>query len=200
MNLHDVAKRIWQAPATDSFRSRGGDRKDEMGLDQQARNLWAAPASSLANYDEPPESFKARGEALKKRGYPAQGVNLSQQSSTFQSPLPALQTPPDGVPSSEWRPTSRRLFRSATLHVKPRHIRRWLKRGNWRKRRLNPLFVEWLMLWPAGHALCDSWETELFLWRLRMLTVLSRLPLAYAQWIWKPSLRKSSESDQLTLL
>lgn len=27
----------WQTPATDSFRSRGGDRKDEMGLDQQAR-------------------------------------------------------------------------------------------------------------------------------------------------------------------
>jgi hypothetical protein len=31
----DVA--MWQTPATDSFRSRGGDRKDEMGLDQQAR-------------------------------------------------------------------------------------------------------------------------------------------------------------------
>src|SRR4029434_7062682 len=28
---------LWQTPATDSFRSRGGDRKDEMGLDQQAR-------------------------------------------------------------------------------------------------------------------------------------------------------------------
>ena len=29
---------LWQTPGTDSFRSRGGDRKDEMGLDQQARN------------------------------------------------------------------------------------------------------------------------------------------------------------------
>ncbi len=28
---------LWQTPATDSFRSRGGDRKDEMGLDQQER-------------------------------------------------------------------------------------------------------------------------------------------------------------------
>lgn len=27
----------WQTPASDSFRSRGGDRKDEQGLDQQAR-------------------------------------------------------------------------------------------------------------------------------------------------------------------
>jgi len=33
---------IWQTPATDSFRSRGGDRKDEMGPDQQART-WPTP-------------------------------------------------------------------------------------------------------------------------------------------------------------
>lgn len=37
------AAELWQTPATDSFRSRGGDRKDEMGLDQQARMLWATP-------------------------------------------------------------------------------------------------------------------------------------------------------------
>lgn len=33
------ATRQWQTPATDSFRSRGGERKDEMGLDQQARSF-----------------------------------------------------------------------------------------------------------------------------------------------------------------
>lgn len=32
----------WQTPATDFFRSRGGDRKDEMGLDQQSR-FWRTP-------------------------------------------------------------------------------------------------------------------------------------------------------------
>ena len=36
---------IWQTPATDSFRSRGGERKDEMGLDQQVRN-WATPRAT----------------------------------------------------------------------------------------------------------------------------------------------------------
>lgn len=36
---------IWQTPATDSFRSRGGDRKDEMGLDQQARAMFPTPAA-----------------------------------------------------------------------------------------------------------------------------------------------------------
>lgn len=34
----------WQTPATDIFRSRGGDRVDEMGLDQQAR-FWPSPQS-----------------------------------------------------------------------------------------------------------------------------------------------------------
>lgn len=32
----------WQTPAADSFRSRGGDRREEMGLDQQAR-FWPTP-------------------------------------------------------------------------------------------------------------------------------------------------------------
>lgn len=43
--LTDATIDLWQTPATDSFRSRGGDRKDEQGLDQQARG-WATPTSS----------------------------------------------------------------------------------------------------------------------------------------------------------
>jgi len=39
------AAELWQTPAVDSFRSRGGDRKDEMGLDQQARIAWVTPTS-----------------------------------------------------------------------------------------------------------------------------------------------------------
>lgn len=48
----------WQTPGVDSFRSRSGDRKDEQGLDQQART-WPTPnvpnggrSSSVSNYDE----------------------------------------------------------------------------------------------------------------------------------------------------
>lgn len=40
--LTDATMDLWQTPATDSFRSRGGDRKDEQGLDQQAR-VWPTP-------------------------------------------------------------------------------------------------------------------------------------------------------------
>ena len=39
---------LWQTPATDSFRSRGGERKDEMGLDQQARLMLRLDAQSVA--------------------------------------------------------------------------------------------------------------------------------------------------------
>ena len=42
--LDEATEQRWQTPATDSFRSRGGDRKDEMGLDQQARGF---PSSLL---------------------------------------------------------------------------------------------------------------------------------------------------------
>lgn len=38
----EVVARQWQTPGADSFRSRGGDRVDEMGLDQQARR-WPSP-------------------------------------------------------------------------------------------------------------------------------------------------------------
>lgn len=40
-----MATQQWQTPATDSFRSRGGDRKDEQWLDQQARAHWPTPRS-----------------------------------------------------------------------------------------------------------------------------------------------------------
>ena len=53
--LDEATEQHWQTPATDSFRSRGGDRKDEMGLDQQARvfpssrpDQEAAPSGSAS--------------------------------------------------------------------------------------------------------------------------------------------------------
>jgi hypothetical protein len=42
---------------------------------------------------------------------------------------------------------------------------------------LNPLFVEWLMGWPAGWTLFACSETELSHFRLRMRSALSRIAL-----------------------
>jgi hypothetical protein len=55
------------------------------------------------------------------------------------------------------------------------------------RRRLNPLFVGWLMGWPIGHALCACSATEFTLWQQHMRGALSRLPMASGPWIWRPS-------------
>lgn len=56
---------LWQTPATDSFRSRGGDRKNEMGLDQQARR------SELARPTPKSRDFRsAEGDAGMMRQSP----------------------------------------------------------------------------------------------------------------------------------
>ena len=66
-------------------------------------------------------------------------------------------------------------------------VRRLSRKENFRKRRLNAVFVEWLMAWPPGHALCDCLETEFILWQQHMRGALSALPLASGAWIWLPT-------------
>ena len=68
--------------------------------------------------------------------------------------------------------------------VSPTVRRRWLRRGTWRRRRLNAWFVEWLMAWPDGHALCRCSETAFTHWQRDMRGALSALPTAYGPWIW----------------
>ena len=97
---------------------------------------------------------------------------------------PAQRKWTSGVSPSIWRPISRRLLRSATSQVSPTSLRRWLRQGAWKKRRLNPLFTEWLMAWPPGHALCDCSETGFIHWQQHMRGALSALPLDSGQWIF----------------
>jgi hypothetical protein len=97
----DVNQGLWQTPATDSFRSRGGDRKDEMGLDQQARLAWATPRSS------------DWGRASNVRiNDPTKRFQLQEQVE-FPSSLPAPPTQPDGANSSPNAPGSRRRLNPA---------------------------------------------------------------------------------------
>lgn len=112
---------------------------------------------------------------------------------------PAQRTWTSGVPSSMWRPISRLLFRSAMSSVSPTVRRRWLRKGSWRKKRLNPSFVEWLMAWPPGHALCDCSGTAFTLWQQDMRGALSQLPTASAPWIWQPPEEAAEKPEQMTL-
>jgi DNA (cytosine-5)-methyltransferase 1 len=79
--------KIWQTPATDSFRSRGGDRKDEMGLDQQARH-WPTPQTA----DDQRKATKASHQMMLS--------NLAPHWSP-ECPSPPLQVIRDGPISSK---------------------------------------------------------------------------------------------------
>jgi hypothetical protein len=147
----------WQTPGTDSFRSRGGDRQNEMGLDQQAR-FFPMPAArdyrtpnqhpyqdrggrakgeQLQNFVEhhwptpaacSPNSFRGKGQNPEKRKTQGHTVDLQDAVSVFSLPGPPI---PDGPTSSPPGQTSRR--------------------------RLNPRFVEWLMGFPVGWTeLCET--------------------------------------------
>ena len=178
-DLQETAQAIWQTPATDSFRSRGGDRKSEMGLDQQARSLWATPASR----DHKGENSADHVQTATGRAHMGQLPN--QVAHAFQSPRPDPPTPTHGAMSCEWRPISRQLFRYAMSNAPATTQRRWLRKGAWRKRRLNPLFVEWLMGWPREHGLCASTATAFTRWRRLMRGELCRIPWACAPWIFE---------------
>ena len=134
-NLSDVSE-MWQTPATDSFRSRGGDRKDEMGLDQQARLQWTTPNARDWKSEEGCE-----GNNYDRSPNPSRQVYLSS--------LPAPPTPRDGETCSSDGPGSRRRSASTTSTdsegspVSQRDPRLFQKR-------LNPYFVELLMGLPAG--------------------------------------------------
>jgi hypothetical protein len=101
----------------------------------------------------------------------------------FTHPAPAIT--PDGQRCSHHAPISRPLWASMIASHGRVISRRILKARA--RRRLNPLFVGWLMGWPIGHALCACSATEFTLWQQHMRGALSQLPMASGPWIWRPS-------------
>lgn len=71
----------WQTPSTDSFRSRGGDRKNEMGLDQEAR-LWQTPRAS------PGENRTTKPTPSQIAG--THGMSLAAEVSTWPTPTASI--------------------------------------------------------------------------------------------------------------
>lgn len=200
--LTDKAE-MWQTPGTDSFRSRGGDRKDEMGLDQQARLLWKTPgtdepgvsASRLVTKDGAPwrggeRAYDAENGRLAQTGLP-QMVEI--YPSTHLSPKMHW---PGREPSGALQ-ISLRLYRQAISVAPPSVLRRWSRRGDWKKRKLNPLFVEWLMGWPTGLSLCDCSAMEFSRWSRHMRSELSSMPMASTPSIWNPP---TETPEQMELL
>lgn len=159
-------------------------RKVTVGLENQA-TMWGTPRGSDGEKGGPNMAFGAGGTPLPAQAAkwptPASRDHKGENSAdhlkngtgrlhldqlpnavAFLFSHPDQETLPHGRPSFEWRPISRRLFRLAMSSASPTTVRRWLRMGAWRKRRLNPCFVEWLQGFPTGHALSGYWETQSF--------------------------------------
>lgn len=68
----------WQTPGADSFRCRGGERKDEMGLDQQARSMmWRTPTD---------DSNRGGAQDPAKRSEGGHAINLQDQALVWSTP------------------------------------------------------------------------------------------------------------------
>ena len=103
------------------------------------------------------------------------------------TPAPSSNGKPGPAPPSSRRkqPATSSGRRSRPISAASTPSRLILKERS--RRRLNPLFVGWLMGWPIGHALCACSATEFTLWQQHMRGALSQVPMASGPWIWRPT-------------
>jgi len=168
----------WQTPVADDQmdRLRGKiNSRGEPKLSAQALQ-WPTPAA---------QNWKGSSEASITRadGKSRMDILHYRAEQGFTRPVPAI-TPHGPRPSSH-APISRPLWASM-IASHGRVVSRRILKGRSR-RRLNPLFVGWLMGWPIGHALCACSATEFILWQQHMRGALSQRPMASGPWIWRPT-------------
>lgn len=169
-------------PAQKGYNAAGNNdftRKADVLADAVMASVWPTPAAT-----QDTKGAQASAEAAMDREVRGKQLALADRALMFTRP--DLPTWDGGLTYSAWRPISRRLFRLAMSSVPPTTLRRWLRGGNWRKRRLNPLFVSALMGWPIAHALCACSATAFTVWQQDMRGALSALPTASGPWIWLP--------------
>ena len=169
----------WSTPkATDGAKGGPGQSYGSGGtppLPAQAAQ-WPTPAA---------QNWKGSSEASITRadGKSRMDILHYRAEQGFIRPAPAIT--PDGPQSLPHAPISRPLWASM-IASHGRVVSRRILKGRSR-RRLNPLFVGWLMGWPIGHALCACSATEFTLWQRHMRGALSQLPMASGPWIWRPT-------------
>ncbi len=169
----------WSTPkATDGAKGGPGQSYGSGGtppLPAQAAQ-WPTPAA---------QNWKGSSEASITRadGKSRMDILHYRAEQGFIRPAPATTT--RGARSSPHALISRPLWASM-IASHGRAVSRRILKGRSR-RRLNPLFVGWLMGWPIGHALCACSEMEFTLWQQHMRGALSQLPMASGPWIWRPS-------------
>ena len=159
---------------------------DEPKLSAQALQ-WPTPAAQNWKGSSPTSVTRADGKSR---------MDILHYRAEQGFTRPARVTMQLGRGSSPHAPISRPLWASLIASHGRAVWRRILKART--RRRLNPLFVGWLMGWPIGHALCACSATEFILWQRHMRGALSQLPMASGPWIWRPT-DESESPAQMTL-
>jgi len=174
--------RNWSTPtATDGAKGGPGHSYGSGGmppLPAQAAQAaqWPTPAA---------QNWKGSSEAsvIRADGKSRMDILHYRAEQGFTHPVPAIT--PHGRRCSPHGPISRPLWASMIASHGRATSKRILKARA--RRRLNPLFVGWLMGWPIGHALCACSATEFTRWQRHMRGALSQLPTASGPWIWRPT-------------
>jgi len=180
----------WSTPkATDGAKGGPGQSYGSGGtppLPAQAAQ-WPTPAA---------QNWKGSSEAsvVRADGKSRMDILHYRAEQGFTRPAPAITM--DGARPSPHALISRPLWASMIASHGRVASRRILKGRS--RRRLNPLFVGWLMGWPIGHALCACSVTEFIHWQQHMRGALSQLPMASGPWIWRPS-DEAQRPAQMTL-
>jgi hypothetical protein len=163
---------LWQTPQTDSFRSRGGDRKDEMGLDQQSR-FWPTPDAQAMNDGEAPASWKARAAVLKVKHGNGNGAGMPLAIAGSAWGTPTSRDHKDGDCTTADVPTNGLLGRQAVRDMdSSRPDQQTARRGP----RSFPS-ARTLRRLSAARNLSPGERTLLDCWTYRRWSLLSRLTL-----------------------
>ncbi|SEN94001.1 hypothetical protein SAMN05216227_103322 [Pseudorhodobacter antarcticus] len=168
----------WQTPVADDQMDRLRGKINSRGEPKLSAQAIQWPTPAAQNW-----RGSSEGNIMRADGKSRMDILHYRAEQGFTRPDPAIT--PDGLRPSHHAPISRPLWASMIASHGPVVSRRILKARA--RRRLNPLFVGWLMGWPIGHALCACSATEFTLWQHRMRGALSQLPMVLGPWIWRPS-------------
>jgi len=167
MNLATKAV-MWPTPQTDSFRTRGGARRNEKGLDRMARD-WPTPMAS---------------DGCKPSGGNRRSADLTHVAGMWPTPLARDWKGTNSPEHVKQRPPARNhMDQLANFAVYSRQALTISQAGESicdQRRSLNPAFVEALMGWPTGWTGFDFAVTAWFPWLQHMRSEFLRLGLMMA--------------------
>jgi hypothetical protein len=162
MNLATKAV-MWPTPQTDSFRTRGGTRRNEKGLDRMARD-WPTPMAS---------------DGCKPSGGNRRSADLTHVAGMWPTPLARDWKGTNSPEHVKQQPPARNhMDQLANFAVYSRQAQTISQAGESicdQRRSLNPAFVEALMGWPTAWTDFDFAATAWSPWLQRMRSEFLRL-------------------------